>query len=63
MEAQGDVARRGVNSFIMLVLVVSLMVYLLQVVLLCIYLKYIFNHLKEHFLTHKHLKKIHELNT
>jgi hypothetical protein len=33
------------------------MVYLLQVVLLSICFKYIFNHLKEHLLTHKHLQE------
>jgi hypothetical protein len=33
------------------------MVYLLKVLLLCIHLKYIFNHLQEHFLIHKHLKE------
>jgi hypothetical protein len=33
------------------------MVYLLQVVLLCIDFKYKFNHLKEHLLAHKYLKE------
>jgi hypothetical protein len=57
MEAQGDVARRGGELLYHVVIVVSLMVYFLQVMLLCIYLKYIFNQLKEHILTHKHLQE------
>jgi hypothetical protein len=57
MEAQGDVARKGGELLYHVVIVLSLMVYLLQVMLLCIYLKYIFNHLKEHIPTHEHLKE------
>jgi hypothetical protein len=41
MEAQGDVARKRGELLYHVVIVVSLMVYFLQVMLLCIYLKYI----------------------
>jgi hypothetical protein len=57
MEAQGDVARRGGELLYHVVIILSLMVCLLRVVLLCIYCKYIYNHLKEHLLTHKHLQE------